>query len=204
MQYYTEITLIPDEEVSLNFIWSKLYTQLHIALATVKDLNNQVNIGVSFPQYIYQLKDADKIFRISLGKKLRVFAATEAILKELNLTKWFERISDYVHMTSIKAVPENIKGYSIYKRVQVKSNAERLARHRVKRGDIGYDEALARYRNVIMITDLPYIHMLSLSTSKDGDQKHFKLFIEKQKAEKSEQQVFSTYGLSSVSTVPEF
>ena len=49
--------------------------------------------------------------------------------------------------------------------------------------------------------------MLSDSTSEDLalSQKHaFKIFIEKQSAEKSETQIFSTYGLSSVSSVPEF
>ena len=68
----------------------------------------------------------------------------------------------------------------------------------------GFDEALDRYLQVVTVTDLPYVQMLSLSTSDEQDKKRFKLFIEKQITEKSETQVFSTYGLSSVSTVPEF
>lgn len=78
-----------------------------------------------------------------------------------------------------------------------------MARHRVKRGDIGFDEALARYSNVVTTTDLPYIQMLSLR-SDEQDKKRFKLFIEKQSIEQSKSQVFSTYGLSSESSVPEF
>ena len=81
----------------------------------------------------------------------------------------------------------------------MKTNAERLARRRVKRGDIGFDEALARYSNVVTTTDLPYIQMKSLTSDKS-----FKLFIEKKNANQSENQVFSTYGLSSESSVPEF
>ena len=202
MKYYQEITLIDQAEISSYFIWSKLYTQLHIALAEIKDTNNKVNIGVSFPQYLFEKNDKNS--KVNLGKKLRIFAQNEADLKKLDLKKWLDRLTDYVHITSIREVPENIKSYAIYKRKQVKTNAERLARHRVKRGDIGFDEALARYSNVVTTTDLPYIQMLSLSTSDEQDKKRFKLFIEKRSIEQSKSQVFSTYGLSSESSVPEF
>ncbi|AUX84659.1 type I-F CRISPR-associated endoribonuclease Cas6/Csy4 [Acinetobacter sp. ACNIH2] len=197
MKYYQEITLIDQAEISLYFIWSKLYTQLHIALAEIKDTNNKVDLGVSFPQYLFEKNDKNS--KVNLGKKLRLFAQNEADLKKLDLKKWLDRLTDYVHITSIREVPENIKGYAIYKRKQVKTNAERLARHRVKRGDIGFDEALARYSNVVTTTDLPFIQMKSLTSDQV-----FKLFIEKKNAEQSESQVFSTYGLSSESSVPEF
>lgn len=204
MKFYQEITLIDQAEISPYFIWSKLYTQLHIALAEQKNIEDKVNIGVSFPQYIYQEKADDKKAKINLGTKLRLFADSESDLKELDIRKWLERLEDYVHITSIREVPKDINGYATYKRKQIKTNAQRLARHRVKRGDIGFDEALARYSNVVTTTNLPYVEMLSLSTSDGQDKKRFKLFIEKQPAEKSETQVFSTYGLSSVSSVPEF
>ena len=197
MKYYQEITLIDQAEISSYFIWSKLYTQLHIALAEIKDTNNKVNIGVSFPQYLFEKNDKNS--KVNLGKKLRIFAQNEADLKKLDLKKWLDRLTDYVHITSIREVPENIKSYAIYKRKQVKTNAERLARHRVKRGDIGFDEALARYSNVVTTTDLPFIQMKSLTSDQ-----MFKLFIEKRSIEQSETQIFSTYGLSSESSVPEF
>lgn len=199
MKYYQEITLIDQAEISSYFIWSKLYTQLHIALAEIKDTNNKVNIGVSFPQYIFEEKLEDKKAKINMGKKLRLFTQDEADLKKLDLKKWLDRLTDYVHITSIREVPENINSYAIYKRKQVKTNATRLARHRVKRGDIGFDEALARYSNVVTTTDLPFVQMKSLTSDQV-----FKLFIEKKNAEQSESQVFSTYGLSSESSVPEF
>ena len=199
MKYYQEITLIDQAEISSYFIWSKLYTQLHIALAEIKDTNDKVNIGVSFPQYIFEEKIEDKKAKINMGKKLRLFAQDEADLKKLDLKKWLDRLTDYVHITSIREVPENIKSYAIYKRKQVKTNAERLARHRVKRGDIGFDEALARYSNVVTTTELPFIQMKSLTSDQ-----MFKLFIEKRSIEQSKSQVFSTYGLSSESSVPEF
>lgn len=199
MKFYQEITLIDQAEISPYFIWSKLYAQLHLALAEQKDTNEKVNIGVSFPKYIFEQKTEERKVKIHLGDKLRIFAQSQADLEKLNIRKWVERLTDYLHITSIREVPSEIKEYSIYKRKQVKTNAQRLARHRVKRGDIGFNEALARYSHVVTTTDLPYIQMKSLTSDKS-----FKLFIEKKPATKSETQVFSTYGLSWVSSVPEF
>ena len=201
MKRYIEVTLMKNDDFSPFELWSRIYVQLHIAFAEMKDANNKVNVGISFPQYRFNQQKGIGF----LGEKLRLFAESEDDLKKLDIPKWLERLVDYIHISSIKEVPESkITGYAIYKRKQVKTNAERLARHRMKRGDIGFDEALNRYRQVVTTTDLPYVQMLSLSTSNEQDKKRFKLFIEKQITEKSETQVFSTYGLSSVSTVPEF
>ena len=161
----------------------------------MKNSENKVKIGFSFPQYRFN-QDKGVGF---LGEKLRIFAQSEADLQTLDIKKWLDRLTDYVHITSIREVPENVKGYAVYKRKQPKTNAERLARHRVKRGDISFDEALSRYQNVVRTTELPFIQMKSLTSGQP-----FKLFIEKQSAEKSADQVFSTYGLSSESSVPEF
>ncbi len=195
MQNYIEVTLIDAADFSPYELWSEVYRQLHIGLAEIKNSDNKVNIGFSFPQYRFNVEKGVGF----LGTKLRVFAKSKSDLEKLNIQKWLELLIDYVHITSIREVPENIKGYATYSRKQVKTNAERLARHRVKRGDIGFDEALARYSNVVTTTDLPYIQMKSLTSEKS-----FKLFIEKKNANQSETQVFSTYGLSSESSVPEF
>ena len=200
MNYYIEVTLMENDQFSPYELWSQLYPQLHLALVEAKNADNKVNIGFSFPQYRFH-QDKGVGF---IGTKLRLFAESEANLKKLDIRRWLERLEDYVHVTSIREVPNDIKNYAIYKRKQVKTNAQRLARHRVKRGDIGFDEALARYSNVVTTTNMPYIEMKSLSTSDQQSEKRFKLFIEKQLAEKTETQVFSTYGLSSVSSVPEF
>lgn len=200
MNFYQEITLMKQTEISQYFIWSKLYTQLHIALTETKDSDNKVGIGVAFPEYRF---DEAKNFGY-LGSKLRVFTQTEGELSALDLTKWLARLADYVHITSIRSVPKKVNGYAIYKRKQVKTNAERLARYRIKRGDIGYDEALQRYQNVTTHCDLPFIQMQSLSGSVADDKKLFKLFIEKTPATIATASVFSTYGLSSTATVPEF
>ena len=66
MKFYQEITLIDQAEISPYFIWSKLYTQLHIALAEIKDDSDKVGIGASFPQYIFEEKVENQKARVNL------------------------------------------------------------------------------------------------------------------------------------------
>lgn len=204
MNYYLELKFLPDDEISINFLWSKIYKQLHLALAVLKDENSKVKIGFSFPDYRFDPKKGKGF----IGEKLRIFGLSEQDLNQLDLPKWLSHYLDYVHISSIRAVPlEKVIGYAVYKRKQVKSSAARLARQDERKGRFSYENALAHYGKFVKTTSLPYINMLSDSTSVDLalSQKHaFKLFIEKQSVEKSATQVFSTYGLSSVSSVPEF
>ena len=51
MDWYQEITLIDQDEISPYFIWSKVYTQLHIAFAEHSNEQGRISFGVSFPQY---------------------------------------------------------------------------------------------------------------------------------------------------------
>jgi len=196
MFYYQEITLIEQAEISVYFIWSKLYTQLHLALVEVKDQNDKVNIGISFPEYRFS-EEKGMWF---LGTKLRLIANSDEVLHNLKIKNWLSRLSDYVDITSIREVPAHkITGYVSFSRKQVKTNAERLARYRVKSGDIDFAEAVLRYQNIVTRTDLPFIQLNSLNN------KHpFRLFIEKQEKEQSPGFLFSTYGLSPLCAVPEF
>lgn len=196
MKYFIELTLVDNNDFSFYQLWSKVYAQLHLAFVGVKDQDNTVNIGVSFPEYRFSEGKGIGF----LGAKLRLFANTEEDLQKLNISHWLERLNDYVHISSIKEVPEHkITGYAIFSRKQVKTNAERLARHRIRRGDIDFVEAKNRYQNVVTTTSLPFIQLKSL-TNEQG----FKLFIEKKVSEKTVENKFSTYGLSRISTVPEF
>ena len=56
MEYYQELTILPDPEISPYFIWTKLYTQLHIALADLYNTQGISSIGVSFPNYKFEQK----------------------------------------------------------------------------------------------------------------------------------------------------
>ncbi|WP_341461706.1 type I-F CRISPR-associated endoribonuclease Cas6/Csy4, partial [Moraxella osloensis] len=37
MKFYQELTIIPEPEISPYVVWSQIFTQLHIALADVKN-----------------------------------------------------------------------------------------------------------------------------------------------------------------------
>ena len=200
MFYYQEITIIDQAEISPHFVWSKLYNQVHLALVEAQNHDEIVYIGVSFPQYIYQKDDAGKNI-INIGTKLRLFANVEEELQNLNIKDWLVRLTDYIHIGSIRPVPQNrVTSYVRFYRKQFKTNAERLARHRVKtRNDISFDNAVKLYQNRVKMTNLPFIQLKSSTNNQQ-----FKLFIEKNIGEKSNEYKFNTYGLSFESSVPEF
>lgn len=219
MRFYQEITIIKTPEISPYFIWSKLYTQLHLALVEQQNPDNRVDIGVSFPEYICKEKEGKDFAK--LGSKLRVFANSEQELQQLNLNKWLERLTDYVHIKSIQPVPETVNSYLIVKRYRAITNLVRLTRRFMRRESkrtgrvisfeeaqriqnqrfvdkqkITLDAAKAHYSNPV-VKDFPYIKMKSLSGEKE-----FSLLINQQQAEHQQQGTFSTYGLSSHATVP--
>jgi len=202
MKYYLDITLLPDAEANLGFLWQKVYQQIHIALADNKIAKNQSAIAVSFPKY------GDKVF--PLGDKLRLLANQQAQLEQLDIGKWLNRLTDYTHVTSIKKVPSSVNEYVFFKRKQFKSNLIKEAKRRAKYKGESLEAALAHFKDYKKDSSLPFINITSLSTEGEGAiNKNFKLFIEKNKADKLEQGCFNCYGLSSresnkISTIPWF
>jgi CRISPR-associated endonuclease Csy4 len=195
MKSYLEITLLPNPEVGVNFLWSKVFQQIHLGLVEIQDDQGQAPIGLSFPEYVIGEKYS------VLGSKLRLFANDEAGLKQFDAVKWLARLSDYVHCTSIRPVPEKLIGYAAYQRVQPKINPEPLARRYARRHNIDYETALTLYskRNYQTINS-PFIRLKSLSSDNN-----FCIWVKKVPVEaQSSTTHFSTYGLSSISTVPEF
>jgi len=195
MNYYVDIKLLTDTEITLGFVWKKLYTQIHLALVEVRDKNNLTSIGLGFPRY-----SNDRF----LGDTLRIFALTKEELEKLNLNHWIARLLDYLTVSDIKEVPSNVTEFVSFRRKQFKTNAERLARRQAKRKGISYEEALKNYENFDeeekkKKNRLPFINIKSLSSNRE-----MKIFIEKSKAKEESQGLFSTYGLSSESTVPWF
>ncbi|WP_109867697.1 type I-F CRISPR-associated endoribonuclease Cas6/Csy4 [Methylocucumis oryzae] len=147
MKFYLEITLLPNPEVGIHFLWSKVYQQIHLGLVEIQDDQGHVPMGVAFPEYV----QGDK--RRVLGVKLRLFAEHEATLSQFNASHWLARLSDYVHCTSIRPVPEKLVGYATYQREQPKTNKERLARRYAKRH--GMDLATALHSAVDLTVKPP-------------------------------------------------
>lgn len=192
MNFYQEMTLLPQAEISPYFIWQKLYQQIHLTLVENKVAEHASAIGVSFPEY-----DAGQYL---LGCKLRLFAPEKSALAELQCEKWLSRLKDYLQCGKITAVPEPVAGYACFRHVKPKGSKEKLARRRVKRHGETLEQALAYYVSYEEENSrLPYINMDSQSNSQ-----HFRLFIEKQVKEKQQKGYFSCYGLSNTSTVPLF
>ena len=203
MKFYQEITIIPNHEIGENFILSRLFTQIHLGLVEMQDEQNKSPIGISFPEGKFD----DKIGKI--GNKLRLFAADEAILQKFNAQKCLANFADYVHLTSIRQVPQKITGYAIYSRHQPKVNKERLARRYSKRHGVDYATALKHYEDMEdKRIALPFIRLKSLSGGES-----FCLWIKKTLVDKAISGNFTTYGLSNISNeefsnrescVPEF
>jgi len=191
MIFYHEITLLPGVDITLNFLWEILYQQIHLALVEVKENNGIQNIGVSFPEY--------DVKKFALGTKLRLFSKNKESLEKTDFKNKLRRIKDYVHLTSIREVPEKHK-YLTFNRLQIKFNIECIARRKAKTTKITYEEALIALKKVKRKKiEKPFIHFKSLSNGHS-----FQLIIEKSEREKAVNIGFSTYGLSSVSTVPDF
>lgn len=189
MKYYQEITLIADEEITPYFLWSRVYAQIHIALVD----NKNPQIGVGFPQYHFNKK------RGTLGLKLRVFAQTEQELSELNLVKWLERLSDYLHLKSIQAVPVCHR-HAIFYRYHPDSSKENLARRYAKKHALSYNEAVARLGDYTSdpIINYPFVMLKSQTTGVD-----FCLRIAKKMVDDAVIGEFGSYGLGGGS-VPDF
>ena len=230
MKFYLEITLLPNPEVGVHFLWSKVFQQIHLGLVEMQDDQGRVPIGVSFPDYVlggrsqlpasHDTRTSLCIEKYSvLGCKLRLFAEHESTLGQFNASHWLARLSDYVHCTSIRPVPEKLNGYATYQREQPKTSKERLARRYAKRHNMDFETALHStvdltvkpppdevYKTQFRYCDMPqktvttpFIRLQSLS----GGQT-FCLWIKKTAVVEPSGATFSRYGLSAVSTVPEF
>jgi len=203
VNFYIDITLLPDAEANLGFIWQKVYQQIHLILVENKVGEQDSAIAVSFPHY------DDRVF--PLGNKLRLLGKTEKTLKDLDVGQWLSRLDDYVHIKGIKPVPDDVNQFVYFKRKQFKSpdklregideRAEKLA----DKNNFDVNEVKQRLLESLAKFDtesrLPFIYISSLSTDKNKEiqqQVNFKLFIEKEMAENnvSNNKLFTCYGLS--------
>ena len=197
MKYYLDITLLPDTDITLGFIWQKIYQQVHIALVDNKVGKNESVIAVAFPQY------GEGAF--PLGNQLRLLAETEQQLQTLNIEQWLNRFADYVHIKSIKVVPEKTIPVC-FVREQVKGQAgiekamQAKAKYWSEKSGKPMEECLLQLDNSKPKANskLPFIWLESQET-KSRDQKlasKFPLFIKKIDLETTQAGFFNCYGLS--------
>ncbi|OPX55110.1 CRISPR-associated endonuclease Csy4 [Oceanospirillum multiglobuliferum] len=210
MNYYQDITLLPDTDIALGFLWQKIYQQVHIALVENKVDQHHSVIAVSFPAY------GGKGF--PLGNKLRVLAKEKAQLEKLNLAGFLARFEDYTHLKSIQPVPEDVP-HIAFVRQRVKGQtridqdmASKAKRWAEKSGQT-VEECLQQLAKTKPFphSSNAFIWMESLQTkasNPEGSAK-FPLFIEKVEVNAANQGLFNCYGLSAakgdnIATVPNF
>lgn len=189
MTYYQEITLIPDADTSPYFLWGKVMSQLHIALADAKNKHGIDSIGISFPNYRYEKKD-NKTFA-SLGDKLRVFAPSQHELETLALPMWLSRLIDYVHLTTIKAVGDKATGYVVVQRYRQKG-LHFYAKNHAKYHNVSYDDALKACQHYkLHAPNYPFVAIDSKSN------KHkFRLSIRQTLVDSPKTGAFNSYGIN--------
>jgi CRISPR-associated endonuclease Csy4 len=212
MKYYLDITLLPEAEISLGFIWQKVYQQVHIALVDNKVGESESVIAVSFPRYSTEKVDTQAF---PLGDQLRLLANEETQLNTLNINKWLSRFTDYVHIKSIKPVPDKVT-HVVFVRQQVKGEARiekdilSKARRWSEKSGQSIDVCLTELEKSKPQANnkLPFIWLESQKTKNcnfDGSRK-FPLFIKKVEFSTEKKGVFNCYGLalSKTATVPWF
>lgn len=184
MDHYLEIRVLPDPEFDTPALLEALFAKLHRALGGV----GQGRIGVSFPA-------AGK----TLGDRLRLHG-TLASLTEFEQQPWRKGLRDYTAHSGILPIPARVQ-YRTVRRVQVKSNAERLRRRSVAKGWLTQQQAQERIPEMkSQRCSLPFIRLKSLSSAQV-----FLLFIEQGTLrDKPTAGQFSAYGLSSQATIPWF
>ena len=217
MKYYLDITLLPEADITLGFLWQKVYQQVHIGLVDNKVAENQSAIAVSFPRYSTE-KSSKHAF--PLGNQLRLLANEESQLTKLNISKWLNRFEDYVHIKSIKPVPESVT-YIAYVRQQVKGDARiekdmlSKAQRWAEKSGQPLDACLTELEKTKPKADnsLPFIWLESQETKQrnTGDSRKFPLFIKRVGLEEHQTGVFNCYGLSShhnkqgrLASIPQF
>jgi CRISPR-associated endonuclease Csy4 len=192
MKHYLEITLLPDVEISLNFLWQKVYQALHLKFVEMKNENGLQPVGVSFPKYDTEAN--------TLGEKIRLFAPDAATLERFNAKQTLRKLSDYVHFKSIYDVPTNVKTFGCFQRLQLKTSNSRLARRKAKRENVDVEIALsALQRFKESHTTAPFVIVKSVSNGES-----FRLFVVYNELTNDNSGGFGTYGLSSKSAVPIF
>lgn len=207
MNYYQEVTIIEQGDVSLHHVTSAVYERIHTALC---DHGNgyTVNIGISFPMYQY----SEKSNKGDLGKKIRLFSKTAEELELIQLALTLESYDDYIHITSIKEVGKKPTHYEVYSRHRQKhphKKATRLQAHLIKKyGQERFDEEFGSYEAVlqrcIATTTVLNLPLVMLKSNSNGHQYDVRLKREKIK-NPTDAFLFNTYGLSrkeGVSAVP--
>jgi CRISPR-associated endonuclease Csy4 len=188
MDSYIEITVKPDAEFTVPTLMNVVFEKLHHAFVKVANKD----VGISFPMVTPESK--------TLGSVLRLHG-TQPHLEKLQSTNWLQGMMDYTESSKILSTPQRTQFCQV-RRIQVKSNADRLRRRFIKRHpDASVDTIKTLFdKSKEKHSKLPFLRIKSSSS-----QQQFRLFLEHLPAqEKQIKGEFNAYGLSNSATVPWF
>jgi CRISPR-associated endonuclease Csy4 len=208
MKFYQDIALLSGAEIDPGFLWQKLYQHVHLALVEHKVGENLSSIAVGFPGY------GQKCF--PLGLTLRLYATSQNTLEKLDIEQYLARISDYVRVTSVKAIT-GVTGHVSFVRHHAKGEGrierdeqDKAQRWSAKTGK-PYGECLEALAKTRPKADskLPFIWVESLGGKRitPVSSRKFPLFIKMMEFEAEHEGAVSCYGLSNpknLVTVPKF
>ena len=185
--HYLDIHLRSDPELSAAHLLAALYAKLHRALVRLR----ASSIGVSFPGH------GESAHR--LGDRLRLIGPADDLTRLMALD-WLSGMRDHVSVGGTAPVPANAQHRTL-RRVQAKSNPERLRRRQMKRHGLTEAQALQQVPDsAAERLDLPFIQMTSASTGET-----FRLFLRLGPPQAtSTAGTFNGYGLSTAATIPCF
>lgn len=186
MDHYVDIRLRPDPEFPPYQLMDALFAKLHRILVQL----DSDDIGVSFP-------DAGSI-KSGLGQCLRLHGAQPALQRVADMP-WLTGIKDHAEVTDVSPVPADAK-HCYVRRVQAKSNPDRLRRRQMKRK--GWTEEQAREAipdSAAEQLKLPYLTVRSTSTGQS-----FRLFVRQKPTSGPTPGTFNTYGFSGTGSVAWF
>ena len=188
MDYYLDITLLPDPEFSQNHLMDALFAKLHRALVAAVC----GDIGISFPQVREQ--------GTGLGTVLRLHGRV-AQLNEMMAANWLTGMRDHTALSGVLAVPPTCTSFRVVSRIQAKSSPARERRRLMRRKGLTEEQAVARIPdNCAEVLQLPYVQMHSQSSGE-----RFLLFVRHGPVQAAPAEgMFSAYGLSPTGTIPWF
>lgn len=186
MDHYLDIKILPDPEFAVTQLMNALFSKLHRALAQLQcDA-----IGISFP--------LAKERKFGLGSCLRLHGDSQAI-SLLMERDWLVGMKDHLIISSTMPVPADASHQTV-RRVQAKSNVDRLRRRQMKRKGLTVEQAReAIPDSAAEMLRLPFITLRSSSTEQS-----FRLFVEQKHVQAPIPGSFNSYGISSTATVPHF
>ena len=187
MTHFTELLVLRDPDFPEYQLVASLYSKLHRALAA----RTSIQIAVSFPGY--------SLSPLQLGDRMRLIG-TPIDLEPMAALDWLGGMRSFVTVGAIQEVPVYATHRSL-RRVQAKSNPERVRRRQMRRHGITTEEARLRIPDASAEKlRLPYVQLSSSST---GQQ--FRLFLKLgSPAPTAVAGNFNAFGLSSTATIPIF